>query len=79
MANIPLVKPDDAEGQVQEIYDAIEQNFGQVLNLIQVMGNSPPALKGFATMIGSMDEFELDPALRELAYLKASEVNGCKY
>ncbi len=48
-------------------------------NLFRAMAHNPAVLQGFLALNGSLQKFQLDPKLRELAYLKASTINGCDY
>jgi AhpD family alkylhydroperoxidase len=49
-----------------------------VPNIFRTMGHSPAVLK--ATLdLDSAIKHDLDPKLRELAYLKASQLNRCGY
>ncbi len=78
-AHVSYVEPEHATGNVQNIYELVEQNFGQVLNVVKVLGNCPEGLDGVMSAMGSLDHFDLDPKYVELAYLKASSVNECEY
>jgi len=78
---IPLVDPDDpdVDEQTREMLRgmrAAELDF----NVIRALANHPGVLQGFmsfsaAAYWGS----SIDPALRELAYLTASNENDCHY
>ncbi len=78
-AQVPFVEREDATEDVKTIYDMVEANFGQVLNLIKVLANSPGYLEGVMGLLGALEESELDDALRELAYLKTAQINECEY
>jgi alkylhydroperoxidase family enzyme len=78
-SHVSYLEPDDATGNVQSTYEAVEQNFGQVLNLVKVLGNSPEGLDGVMSAMGALNHFDLAPKYVELAYLKASTVNACEY
>ncbi len=78
-ARIPYIEPDEAEGSVADIYRTVENKFGDVLNLVKVLGNSSASLSAVMSAMGALEEFELNPEYVELAYLKTSEVNDCEY
>lgn len=77
--NIPYVEPDEANEAVSQIYDAVESNFGEVLNVIKTLGNSPDFLNAVMGLLGALEGCELNEKYRELAYLKTSQVNNCEY
>ncbi len=71
---------EDTSGDVNEILTQIKENFGFLPNFFGVMARSPETMKAFlplATVI--FKEGKLDPKFKELAFLKASSINGCAY
>ena len=66
--------PDAARSQFQ----AIQSKFGMVPNIFRTLGHAPEVLSGTLTLDQAIKR-DLDPKLRELAYLKTSELNGCNY
>ena len=48
-------------------------------NFLRVLAHSPELLESFIAMNGAIGRIKLDPKLRELAYLRASEINSCGY
>ena len=48
-------------------------------NFLRVLAHSPELLEGFLALNGALNRIELDPKLRELAYIRASEINSCGY
>lgn len=80
MARIPYLEKKDVSEEVQGIYEKMEHNFGIVPNIFKAMAHKPGILKGLLALEEARySEGKLDPRLRELAYLKASKVNGCRY
>lgn len=78
---MPHVKPlskDKAPQEAKPVLDAIEENFGKVLNIFGTMAHQPEVLEG-ATKINDGIRRDLPEKLRELAYLKSSLTNNCKY
>lgn len=78
---MPHVKPltiDDAPKASQPILKAIEKKFGQSLNLFNSLAYQPDVLGG-VTQINDGLQNDLPAKLRELAYYKASQINGCDY
>ncbi len=79
MPRLNVVKPEDATGQVKEIYDDLTKKMGKVINIFQGMGNSPAALKAYLSMSGALGHGELSPQDREVVYLGVSQGNNCQY
>ena len=80
---MPAPKPLD-KGQVPEelhgIYAKLDEKFGRVPNLFAVMANCSHGLETFFPFFARiMHEGKVDLRYKELAYLKASYVNGCEY
>ncbi len=78
---MPHVKPLDlshAPAASQPILKAIEEKFGQSLNIFNTMAYQPDVLGG-VTQINDGIRNNLPEKLRELAYYKSSLVNGCEY
>jgi len=80
MARIDLVADESAPAEVRELY----QEFGAIgvplLNVVKLFGNHEKFLAGFVKMVRALYETPtLSPRLRELAYLRASQLNSCHY
>lgn len=72
------VKDDHATPHARRLFDKIHTAFKAVPNFFRALGHVPDVLQ--ATM--SFDQAihgDLDAKLRELAYLKCSQLNHCKY
>jgi uncharacterized peroxidase-related enzyme len=79
MSYVSYLTKDQAAESVRPIYDNVEQKLGKMLNLFRAMAHSPELFQGFMALNSAMGKTKLDPKLRELAYLKASQVNSCGY
>ncbi len=79
MSRLNVVAPDEATGDVKEIYNNLAAKMGKVVNIFQGMANSPAALKAYLSMSAALAEGELSPEDREAVYLAVSEQNGCHY
>lgn len=78
---MPYVKALDqsnAPAGSQPILKAIEKKFGQSLNIFNTLAYQPDVLGG-VTQINDGIRNDLPEKFRELAYFKASQVNGCEY
>jgi alkylhydroperoxidase family enzyme len=81
MARIPLIDNGDGDETVQAAYGRVEELGFPVLNVFKMMGSDSGFLDGLVTMLQSLygEESPLDPRYRELAWLRASQLNGCHY
>jgi uncharacterized peroxidase-related enzyme len=77
---IEPIQPEQAVPEVQRIYRSLEERLGGVSNFYKVLAHKPALLRAFTQLYGAIwDDGALDPRLKELAYLRASIVNGCDY
>ncbi|MEN9727226.1 MAG: hypothetical protein RL434_1592 [Pseudomonadota bacterium] len=81
MARLPLIEPAAAPPEVQAIYARFEAMGFPVFNVMKMFANNPKALEGFAMIVEALygPACALSPRHRELAYLRASQVNSCHY
>lgn len=80
MARIPLVEPEDASPEVRDIYARLEGLGFTVFNVFKLFGNDSRLLRGFAEIAAALYEAPaISPRHRELAYLRASQLNSCHY
>jgi alkylhydroperoxidase family enzyme len=77
MALVPYLERDEVP--TDHPYDTAQKVVGRVLNFHKAVGHSPRALEGFVTLSVAMKEMKLDRKLRELAYLRTAQLNGCQY
>lgn len=75
----PLTKEQIPE-ELHGVYETLNDKFGRVPNLFAVMANCGHGLATFFPFFAKiMHEGKVDVRFKELAYLKASYVNGCEY
>jgi alkylhydroperoxidase family enzyme len=81
MARLPLIEPADAPTEVQTVYKRFETLGFPIFNVMKMFANNPKALEGFAMIVEALygPTCALSPRYRELAYLRASQVNSCHY
>jgi uncharacterized peroxidase-related enzyme len=78
---MPYVKPltlSDAPEKSKPILKAINDNFGQSLNIFSTAAYQPDILGGM-TQINEGIRNDLPEKFRELAYFMASQINQCGY
>jgi uncharacterized peroxidase-related enzyme len=79
MAVVTYVTNDQAAEKIRPIFEGIERKGNPVPNVLRAMAHSPELLEGFLALNGALPKTKLDGKLRELAYIKTSELNGCDY
>jgi len=78
MPHVNPLKTSDAPEKSQPILKAIEEKFGQSLNIFSTAAYQPDVLGGM-TQVNDGIQNDLPDKFRELAYLKASKINQCEY
>ena len=77
---IEPVGKDQADPAARAVYEEIEQASGRVSNFWRMLAHKPPVLRTFRGFYQAVwAPGALEPRLRELAYLRASILNGCAY
>lgn len=80
MARIPLVDYAAATPAVQAAYQRVEHWGMPILNVMKLFGNHAPYIDGLTCFAGALyDSPRIAPRYRELAYLRASQLNACHY
>lgn len=75
----PLTK-DQAPAELQKIFDAIQAQVGKMPNLFGVVARFPAALKTLIQFYDAvMTQGNIEARYKELAYLKTSSINACRY
>jgi alkylhydroperoxidase family enzyme len=78
---MPHVQPlSDAQASppAKTLFDKIQSAFKMVPNIFRTMGHAPSVLEATLSFDQAIHH-DLDPKLRELAYLKTSKINLCNY
>jgi len=76
---IPLTK-EQAAPEVHETFDKLSARAGKVPNIFATMAHRPAVLNTFLPLYAAIvNEGTVEPKYKELAYLRASMVNGCEY
>lgn len=79
MARVPLVQYEDAPPEIRALFEAMGRP-ERTLNVAKLFANHRDFLEGFVAMVrGLYQHHHLAPRLRELAYLRASQLNRCHY
>jgi len=79
MAVVSYIENDQAADKIRPIFEGIERKGASVPNVLRAMAHNPEMLEAFLALNGTLPKTKLDGKLRELAYIKTSELNGCAY
>jgi uncharacterized peroxidase-related enzyme len=78
-ARLPYVERDQATPEVQKVYDRLQERSGRVLNFFKLLAHHARSLAEFVDWYPKLREGPLDLKLRQLAYVKVSQLNHCWY
>jgi uncharacterized peroxidase-related enzyme len=75
----PLTK-EQASPEVHEAFDKLSARAGKVPNIFAAMAHRPAVLNTFLPLFAAIvNQGTVEAKYKELAYLRASMVNGCEY
>lgn len=81
MAYIKMIQPEEAEGQLKEIYDDIIKKRGKLSEVLQIQSLNPPSLvnqmNSYMTIM--FGQSPLTRAQREMIAVVVSAANDCTY
>ncbi|PHQ32938.1 carboxymuconolactone decarboxylase family protein [Rhodopirellula bahusiensis] len=78
MSFVQPLSINEAPDAAKPILEAIEEKFGQSMNIFSTLAHQPDVLGGM-TQINDGLQNDLPAKYRELAYYKASQLNSCDY
>lgn len=77
------ITDEEATGPVKDVFDASNQLLGRTANLLRILAHSPYLARWFLSLVAAVRQptaGAVSPArLRNLAVLKTSTINGCRY
>jgi alkylhydroperoxidase family enzyme len=76
-ARLPYVE--DPPAALAQVYEDNTKATGRVLNITKLMAHHPPTVGAFQSWYRTTREGPLDLRLRQLAYVKTSQLNRCAY
>src|SRR5262245_24508388 len=79
MAVVSYVSDQDAAEKIKPVFEGMEKRIGAVPNVFRAMAHNPKMLEAFLGLNATLPKTKLSGKLRELAYIKTSELNGCSY
>jgi uncharacterized peroxidase-related enzyme len=78
-ARVPYLEREQAPPEVQAVFDGLQKASGRVLNFYKLMAHHARSLPRFIQWYPTLREGSLDLGLRQLAYVRASQLNRCNY
>jgi 4-carboxymuconolactone decarboxylase len=80
MPRVPLIRNEEADPMIRDMFTKMENNGHRVLNLFRVVAHSPQVGRGFLRL-GNAILFrgDLSPTLRELAILRVGHLTKANY
>lgn len=81
MSYIKTVAPEEAEGTVKEIYDALQEGFGRVPNVVRAQSLRPDLLEATVLFFRRLmlEEHTLSRTTKELLASYVSKITACEY
>jgi len=79
MPHILPLTDEQASPEAQKLFQGIHATFKMVPNIFRTMGHAPAVLQATLGLNQAIHGGDLDPKLRELAYLKTTRINHCGY
>jgi hypothetical protein len=80
---IRSITDDEATGAARDLFEASNRMLGRTANLQRILAHSPLVARWFLPLIAAIRQPKAgavsDVRLRNLAVLKTSTINGCKY
>ena len=78
-ARLPYLEREKAPADIQALYDGLQKAMGRVPNMAKLMAYHAKSLPPFFQWYPTLREGALDIKLRQLAYVKVSQLNQCHY
>ena len=79
MAIVSYISDQDAAEKVKPVFEGMQKKLGAVPNVFRAMAHNPDMLEAFLALNATLPRTQLNGKLRELAYIKTSELNECGY
>ena len=81
MAWIKIIKEEEAQGELKELYDKMIEPWGGVDNIMKIHSLNPPSLKGHFDLYRTLmyGRSTVSRVQREMIAVVVSAVNKCRY
>ena len=74
--HLPPLRDDEADDAARATLERLQSSLGQVPNMYRTFAHAPRVLDAAVSMAKAIRS-DLDPRLRELAYLKVTQLTDC--
>ncbi len=78
-ARLPYLDRAQVGPELQSVFDTLQKASGRVLNFYRLMAHHARSVAPFVAWYPQLREGALDLKLRYLAYVRASQLNRCRY
>ena len=79
MAHLKTLDPNQAEGKLKELFDAVNYKMGLVPNVMRTMGNSSIVLEAYLASDQALSKSSIGRELNELIAITIATINECDY
>ena len=79
MKYINLIKENEAQGKVKEVYEVVSSKLGIVPDIMKGLANSPTALSAYVTLSDIIENGSFNTKEVQAGLLAVSQVNQCYY
>jgi len=80
---IRSISDEEATGPVKDLFDASNRMLGRIANLQRILAHSPQVARWFLPFVAAVRQPRAgavsEVRLRNLAVIKTSTINGCRY
>ncbi|MDB5923877.1 MAG: Carboxymuconolactone decarboxylase family protein [Betaproteobacteria bacterium] len=77
------ISDNEAQGAVRDLFEGSNELLGRTANLLRILAHSPAVARWFLPLVAAVRQPQAgavsDVRLRNLAVLKTSTLNGCRY
>jgi hypothetical protein len=77
------ISDNEAQGAVRDLFEGSNELLGRTANLLRILAHSPGVARWFLPLVAAVRQPQAgavsDVRLRNLAVLKTSTLNGCRY
>jgi alkylhydroperoxidase family enzyme len=77
------ISDNEAQGAVRDLFERSNELLGRTANLLRILAHSPAVARWFLPLVAAVRQPQAgavsDVRLRNLAVLKTSTLNGCRY
>jgi uncharacterized peroxidase-related enzyme len=78
---ISLITAEQADKQLQKVYESLEKTYGTALNPLRALAHKPQLMQAVMRLYGAIhaENPRLPEELKELISIRISQINGCRH